>query len=79
MELVWLGLEVAGLGACATEKWRWGWDENWRWGRDGSRAERTNVPAWSVSCFYLMVRRRGIKCVHLPNLFLSDGSMEGRH
>ena len=40
----------------------------------------TNVSAWSVNYFYLMVRRRGIKCVHLPNLFFfSNGSMEGRH
>jgi hypothetical protein len=29
----------------------------------------TNVPAWSVNYFYLMVRRRGIKCVHLPTCF----------
>ena len=39
----------------------------------------TNVPAWLVDCFYLMVRRRGIKYVHLPDLFLCDGRMEGRH
>ena len=38
-----------------------------------------NVPAWLVNYFYLMVRRRGIKCVHLTDLFLSDGSMEGMH
>ena len=37
----------------------------------------TNVPAWSVNYFYLMIRRRGIKYVHPPDLFLSDGSMEG--
>ena len=39
----------------------------------------TNGPAWSVNRFYLMVRRRGIKCVHLPDLFLSDGNMKERH
>ena len=38
----------------------------------------TNGPAWSVNRFNLMVRR-GIKCVHLPDLFLSDGNMKGRH
>ena len=37
----------------------------------------TNVPAWLMNRFYLMVRMRGIKCVHLPDLFLSDGSIEG--
>jgi len=39
----------------------------------------TNGPTWSVNRFYLMVRRRGIKCVHLPDLFLSDGNMKKRH
>ena len=39
----------------------------------------TNVPTWSVNYFYLMVRRRGIKCVHLSDLFLCDGGIEGRH
>jgi len=39
----------------------------------------TNIPAWSVNYFYLMVMRRCIKYVHLPDLFLSDGSIEGRH
>jgi len=39
----------------------------------------TNVPAWLMNRFYLMVRMRGIKCVHLPDLFLCDGTMEGRH
>ena len=38
----------------------------------------TNGPAWSVNRFYLMVRRC-IKCVHLPDLFLSDGNMKKRH
>ena len=43
------------------------------------KVSSTNGPAWSVNRFYLMVRRRGIKCVHLPDLFLSDGNMKERH
>ena len=39
----------------------------------------TNGPAWSVNYFYLMVRRRGIKYVHMSDLFLSDGNMKRRH
>ena len=30
----------------------------------------TNGPAWSVNHFYLMVRRRGTKCVHQPQPLL---------
>ena len=30
----------------------------------------TNGPAWSVNHFYLMVRRRGTKCVHQPQPML---------
>ncbi|CAD6337559.1 unnamed protein product [Miscanthus lutarioriparius] len=43
MELVRLGLVATGSGACVSEKWKWGWDENRRWRRYGSHAGRCMV------------------------------------